>query len=111
MGESGESIEWQHSDDNIVGSLPLATPQAISRDITTSVDLGSVFDKLLDWTEQKRQLTSTCKWKQDSCNLSHLPCSVVGPALTFRIRHNHQNLSLGDVANRAGKLMYTGWCL
>uniref|UniRef100_A0A670JNK3 Protein tyrosine phosphatase receptor type N n=1 Tax=Podarcis muralis TaxID=64176 RepID=A0A670JNK3_PODMU len=32
-------------------------------------------------------------------NLS--PCSVVGPALTFRIRQNHQNLSLGDVANRA----------
>uniref|UniRef100_A0A8D0HQ46 Protein tyrosine phosphatase receptor type N n=1 Tax=Sphenodon punctatus TaxID=8508 RepID=A0A8D0HQ46_SPHPU len=27
--------------------------------------------------------------------------SVVGPALTFRIRQNHQNLSLADVANRA----------
>ncbi|XP_061465380.1 receptor-type tyrosine-protein phosphatase-like N isoform X2 [Rhineura floridana] len=27
--------------------------------------------------------------------------NVVGPALTFRIRQNHQNLSLGDVANRA----------
>uniref|UniRef100_A0A674I474 Protein tyrosine phosphatase receptor type N n=1 Tax=Terrapene triunguis TaxID=2587831 RepID=A0A674I474_9SAUR len=29
------------------------------------------------------------------------PCSVVGPALTFRIRQNHQNLSLADVTNQA----------
>ncbi|XP_054979145.1 receptor-type tyrosine-protein phosphatase-like N isoform X2 [Sorex araneus] len=28
--------------------------------------------------------------------------SVVGPALTFRIRHNEQNLSLADVTQRAG---------
>ncbi|XP_042335029.1 receptor-type tyrosine-protein phosphatase-like N isoform X2 [Sceloporus undulatus] len=32
---------------------------------------------------------------------SFINISVVGPALTFRIRQNHQNLSLGDVANRA----------
>uniref|UniRef100_A0A2I3RC73 Protein tyrosine phosphatase receptor type N n=1 Tax=Pan troglodytes TaxID=9598 RepID=A0A2I3RC73_PANTR len=42
----------------------------------------------------------------------HLPClrcpcrllsgSVVGPALTFRIRHNEQNLSLADVTQQAG---------
>lgn len=29
--------------------------------------------------------------------------SVVGPALTFRIRHNEQNLSLADVTQQAGK--------
>uniref|UniRef100_A0A8C4WF95 Protein tyrosine phosphatase receptor type N n=1 Tax=Gopherus evgoodei TaxID=1825980 RepID=A0A8C4WF95_9SAUR len=29
------------------------------------------------------------------------PCSVVGPALTFQIRQNHQNLSLADVTNQA----------
>lgn len=34
----------------------------------------------------------------------HLPGSVVGPALTFRIRQNPQNLSLADVANQAGEL-------
>ncbi|XP_062944774.1 receptor-type tyrosine-protein phosphatase-like N isoform X2 [Cynocephalus volans] len=28
--------------------------------------------------------------------------NVVGPALTFRIRHNEQNLSLGDVTQQAG---------
>ncbi|XP_060118000.1 receptor-type tyrosine-protein phosphatase-like N isoform X2 [Heteronotia binoei] len=32
---------------------------------------------------------------------SFINISVVGPALTFRIRQNHQNLSLGDVASRA----------
>ncbi|XP_053554152.1 receptor-type tyrosine-protein phosphatase-like N [Bombina bombina] len=30
--------------------------------------------------------------------------SVVGSSLTFQIKHNHQNLSLMDVANRAGAL-------
>lgn len=29
--------------------------------------------------------------------------SVVGPALTFRIRQNPQNLSLADVASHAGE--------
>lgn len=29
--------------------------------------------------------------------------SVVGPAVTFRIRHNEQNLSLADVTQQAGK--------
>lgn len=33
-----------------------------------------------------------------------LPNSVVGPALTFRIRQNPQNLSLADVASQAGEL-------
>jgi len=33
-----------------------------------------------------------------------LPGSVVGPALTFRIRQNPQNLSLVDVASQAGEL-------
>lgn len=35
----------------------------------------------------------------------HLPFpgSVVGPALTFRIRQNPQNLSLADVASHAGE--------
>lgn len=33
-----------------------------------------------------------------------LPGSVVGPALTFRIRQNPQNLSLADVASQAGEL-------
>ncbi|XP_066467688.1 receptor-type tyrosine-protein phosphatase-like N isoform X2 [Tiliqua scincoides] len=32
---------------------------------------------------------------------SFINISIVGPAVTFRIRQNHQNLSLGDVANRA----------
>uniref|UniRef100_A0A8C6YA85 Protein tyrosine phosphatase receptor type N n=2 Tax=Naja naja TaxID=35670 RepID=A0A8C6YA85_NAJNA len=32
---------------------------------------------------------------------SFINISVLGPALTFRIRQNHQNLSLNDVANRA----------
>ncbi|XP_053132149.1 receptor-type tyrosine-protein phosphatase-like N isoform X2 [Hemicordylus capensis] len=32
---------------------------------------------------------------------SFINFSVVGPALTFRLRQNHQNLSLADVANRA----------
>lgn len=32
------------------------------------------------------------------------PGSVVGPALTFRIRQNPQNLSLSDVASQAGEL-------
>lgn len=32
------------------------------------------------------------------------PGSVVGPALTFRIRQNPQNLSLADVASQAGEL-------
>ncbi|KAJ7346011.1 hypothetical protein JRQ81_001961 [Phrynocephalus forsythii] len=32
---------------------------------------------------------------------SFINISVVGPALTFRVRQNHQNLSLGDVASRA----------
>lgn len=36
-----------------------------------------------------------------------VPHSVVGPALTFRVRHNAQNLSLADVANRAGEC--SGW--
>nr|XP_034982724.1 receptor-type tyrosine-protein phosphatase-like N [Zootoca vivipara] len=35
---------------------------------------------------------------------SFINISVVGPALTFRIRQNHQNLSLGDVANRAARV-------
>uniref|UniRef100_A0A8C0HMX3 Protein tyrosine phosphatase receptor type N n=1 Tax=Buteo japonicus TaxID=224669 RepID=A0A8C0HMX3_9AVES len=34
-----------------------------------------------------------------------LPGSVVGPALTFRIRQNPQNLSLADVASQAGELV------
>ncbi|KAH0621206.1 hypothetical protein JD844_022279 [Phrynosoma platyrhinos] len=34
-------------------------------------------------------------------NIRQVAENVVGPALTFRIRQNHQNLSLGDVANRA----------
>ncbi|XP_046500292.1 receptor-type tyrosine-protein phosphatase-like N isoform X4 [Equus quagga] len=33
---------------------------------------------------------------------SFINISVVGPALTFRIRHNDQNLSLADVAQQAG---------
>ncbi|XP_008585671.1 PREDICTED: receptor-type tyrosine-protein phosphatase-like N isoform X2 [Galeopterus variegatus] len=33
---------------------------------------------------------------------SFINISVVGPALTFRIRHNEQNLSLGDVTQQAG---------
>uniref|UniRef100_A0A8B9FDI4 Protein tyrosine phosphatase receptor type N n=1 Tax=Amazona collaria TaxID=241587 RepID=A0A8B9FDI4_9PSIT len=33
------------------------------------------------------------------------PGSVVGPALTFRIRQNPQNLSLSDVASQAGELV------
>ena len=37
-----------------------------------------------------------------SCVL--FPCSVVGPALTFRIRPNNQNLSAEDVADKAGEL-------
>ncbi|XP_063145015.1 receptor-type tyrosine-protein phosphatase-like N isoform X2 [Candoia aspera] len=32
---------------------------------------------------------------------SFINISVLGPALTFRIRQNHQNLSLNDVVNRA----------
>ncbi|XP_070585628.1 receptor-type tyrosine-protein phosphatase-like N isoform X4 [Erythrolamprus reginae] len=32
---------------------------------------------------------------------SFINISVLGPALTFRIRQNHQNVSLSDVANRA----------
>ena len=36
------------------------------------------------------------------CNLS-LCSSVVGPALTFRIRQNAQNLSAADVAEKAGE--------
>uniref|UniRef100_A0A8B9PTN5 Protein tyrosine phosphatase receptor type N n=1 Tax=Apteryx owenii TaxID=8824 RepID=A0A8B9PTN5_APTOW len=34
---------------------------------------------------------------------SFINISVVGPALTFRIRQNPQNLSLADVASRAGE--------
>uniref|UniRef100_A0A8C3L4V3 Protein tyrosine phosphatase receptor type N n=1 Tax=Chrysolophus pictus TaxID=9089 RepID=A0A8C3L4V3_CHRPC len=34
---------------------------------------------------------------------SFINISVVGPALTFRVRHNAQNLSLADVASRAGE--------
>ncbi|KAG8520894.1 Receptor-type tyrosine-protein phosphatase-like N, partial [Galemys pyrenaicus] len=33
---------------------------------------------------------------------SFINISVVGPALTFRIRHNEQNLTLADVTQRAG---------
>lgn len=33
-----------------------------------------------------------------------LPGSVVGPALTFRIRQNAQNFSLADVAGQTGEL-------
>ena len=33
--------------------------------------------------------------------------SVVGPALTFRIRHNEQNLSLADVTQQAGNYFFT----
>lgn len=33
-----------------------------------------------------------------------LPGSVVGPALTFRIRQNPQNFSLADVASQTGEL-------
>jgi len=33
---------------------------------------------------------------------SFINISVVGPALTFRIRHNEQNLSLADVTQQAG---------
>ncbi|XP_040609199.1 receptor-type tyrosine-protein phosphatase-like N isoform X2 [Mesocricetus auratus] len=33
---------------------------------------------------------------------SFINISVVGPAVTFRIRHNEQNLSLADVAQQAG---------
>ncbi|XP_045874908.1 receptor-type tyrosine-protein phosphatase-like N isoform X3 [Meles meles] len=33
---------------------------------------------------------------------SFINISVVGPALTFRIRHNEQNLSLADVTHQAG---------
>ncbi|KAJ6651014.1 hypothetical protein lerEdw1_001185, partial [Lerista edwardsae] len=32
---------------------------------------------------------------------SFINISIVGPAVTFRIRQNHQNLSLDDVANKA----------
>ncbi|NXG81373.1 PTPRN protein, partial [Stercorarius parasiticus] len=35
---------------------------------------------------------------------SFINISVVGPALTFRIRQNPQNLSLADVANQAGQV-------
>lgn len=35
---------------------------------------------------------------------SFINISVVGPALTFRVRHNAQNLSLADVANRAEQM-------
>uniref|UniRef100_A0A8C8AB57 Protein tyrosine phosphatase receptor type N n=1 Tax=Otus sunia TaxID=257818 RepID=A0A8C8AB57_9STRI len=40
-----------------------------------------------------------------SCCVPLLPGSVVGPALTFRIRQNPQNLSLADVASQAGELV------
>lgn len=33
-----------------------------------------------------------------------VPGSVVGPALTFRIRQNPQNFSLADVASQTGEL-------
>uniref|UniRef100_A0A8C0FR12 Protein tyrosine phosphatase receptor type N n=1 Tax=Bubo bubo TaxID=30461 RepID=A0A8C0FR12_BUBBB len=36
---------------------------------------------------------------------SFINISVVGPALTFRIRQNPQNLSLADVASQAGELV------
>uniref|UniRef100_A0A8C6NE49 Uncharacterized protein n=1 Tax=Melopsittacus undulatus TaxID=13146 RepID=A0A8C6NE49_MELUD len=36
---------------------------------------------------------------------SFINISVVGPALTFRIRQNPQNLSLSDVASQAGELV------
>uniref|UniRef100_A0A663MXW8 Protein tyrosine phosphatase receptor type N n=1 Tax=Athene cunicularia TaxID=194338 RepID=A0A663MXW8_ATHCN len=36
---------------------------------------------------------------------SFINISVVGPALTFRIRQNPQNLSLAEVANQAGELV------
>lgn len=39
----------------------------------------------------------------DETVISLLFGSVVGPALTFRIRHNEQNLSLADVTQQAGK--------
>ncbi|XP_062972869.1 receptor-type tyrosine-protein phosphatase-like N isoform X2 [Elgaria multicarinata webbii] len=35
---------------------------------------------------------------------SFINISIVGPALTFRIRQNHQNLSLGDVTNKAAQV-------
>ncbi|XP_044294294.1 receptor-type tyrosine-protein phosphatase-like N isoform X2 [Varanus komodoensis] len=35
---------------------------------------------------------------------SFINISIVGPALTFRVRQNHQNLTLGDVANRAAQV-------
>ncbi|XP_042746523.1 receptor-type tyrosine-protein phosphatase-like N isoform X2 [Lagopus leucura] len=35
---------------------------------------------------------------------SFINISVVGPALTFRVRHNAQNLSLADVASRAEQM-------
>ncbi|OXB69225.1 hypothetical protein ASZ78_011345, partial [Callipepla squamata] len=35
---------------------------------------------------------------------SFINISVVGPALTFRVRHNTQNLSLADVASRAEQM-------
>lgn len=31
-------------------------------------------------------------------------CSVVGPAVTFRVRPNSKNLTSGDVAAKAGKV-------
>lgn len=54
------------------------------------------------FVELSKYLVTLCNSPVDVL-LCFLLCSVVGPAITFRIRPNSKNLTAGDVAEKAGK--------
>uniref|UniRef100_A0A8C7TH61 Protein tyrosine phosphatase receptor type Na n=1 Tax=Oncorhynchus mykiss TaxID=8022 RepID=A0A8C7TH61_ONCMY len=96
---SVEDVKEKVKSSNVPAGLPAAERGTAAREeygyIVTNQSPLSLYDgvKLLELLAERIHLTTS----------SFINISVVGPALTFRIRQNPQNMSAEDVAEKAGE--------
>uniref|UniRef100_A0AAZ3PGF1 Protein tyrosine phosphatase receptor type Na n=1 Tax=Oncorhynchus tshawytscha TaxID=74940 RepID=A0AAZ3PGF1_ONCTS len=96
---SVKDVKEKVKSSNVPAGLPAAERGTAAREeygyIVTNQSPLSLYDgvKLLELLAERIHLTTS----------SFINISVVGPALTFRIRQNPQNMSAEDVAEKAGE--------